>query len=536
MLVGEIRISNRDEYVTKCRKFVSHLNEDPDSIRKKYGEILLQTSSGSTGEPIIVPRLLADVADVFVRASRYFVRRYGHPPKRIAMLGGISHFGAAQHLSFDKVELVALKADEIGALRKFSPDVVSCYPSILRELLNDRSLRLPDLKAIKLGGERVFSTDVKKTSLKFAGVQLLEQYGSTEMPAVAFREHGKDKSRQGFELETRRFRIADLGLGGWHELLVQDLWEALLVRAEGYYRTGDEVLVRQGRAIDIRRIGDKSNPFFGAAEKLLAAGCVNVQFDLNAGRLMYVGDVDLPRRVKANARWFETLSVDRLRTDRRFKQAAAGSVLKKHMSIEDFDKHSREAPGALVDTSLHLQFTASEAKERALDDLVEELYRHELGITVKRPPEGKCSFYRVLVAEYEGRVIAGLKVYVAGRGFGEALPTELDCVPMRAYHAKRFGPDSPYCEVCRVVVSKPFRRFDLQRRLIEFVVTYLQEINCPACYWFASRAQTEGSHRVVRSLKGKPEVLGVVTVNRGPKPRDLYWSCVPVRPAPPGSA
>ncbi|MGH6725853.1 MAG: hypothetical protein ACREB8_04815 [Pseudolabrys sp.] len=202
------------------------------------------------------------------------------------------------------------------------------------------------------------------------------------------------------------------------------------------------------------------------------------------------------------------------------------------MSTRVFENDPQEPGGATADPSLDLQFTAEETKERALDALVEDIYQRELGITVKQPAEGKCSFYRVLVAEHEGRVIAGLKVYVAGHGFGEAVPTELDGVPMRAYHANRFGPASSYCEVCRVVISKPFRKFELQRRLIEFVVTYLREIDCPACYWFASRAQTEGSHRVVRSLKGKPEVVRVVTVNR-PKPRDLYWSCVPVRPAPP---
>ncbi|MGH9805679.1 MAG: hypothetical protein ACRD9W_00175 [Terriglobia bacterium] len=312
MLVEEIRISSRDEYVTKCRAFVSRLTEDPDSVRKKHGEILLQTSSGSTGAPLIVPRLLADVADVFVRASRYFVRRHGHPPKRIAMLGGISHFGAAQHLSFNKVELVAFKAEEKDALRDFSPDVISCYPSILRELLHDKTLHLPDLKAIKLGGEKVFPSDVKKAAVKFAGVQLIEQYGSTEMPAVAFREHGQQELRQGFEFETQRFRIAELGSDGWHELLVQDLWQPLLVRAEGYYRTGDEVLVHDGRVIDIRRIGDKSNAYFGAAEKLLAAGCVNVQFDLDADSLMYVGDAELPERVTANSRWFKTVNVEKI--------------------------------------------------------------------------------------------------------------------------------------------------------------------------------------------------------------------------------
>jgi len=206
------------------------------------------------------------------------------------------------------------------------------------------------------------------------------------------------------------------------------------------------------------------------------------------------------------------------------------------MSTRVFENDPREPRGALDGPLLDLHFTTDETKERALDALVEEIYHRELGITVKQPAEEKCSFCRVLVAEHEGRVVAGLKVYVAGHGFGEAVPTELDGVAMRAYHANRFGTLSPYCEVCRVVISRPFRKFELQRRLIEFVVTYLQEINCPACYWFASRGQTEGSHRVVRALKGKPEVLGVVTVNRGPKPRNLYWSCVPTRPASPFNA
>jgi len=310
MLVEEIRVSGRDDYVAKCRAFVSRLNENPDSIRKKHGEILLQTSGGSAGAPVIVPRLLPDVADVFVRASRYFVRRHGQPPKRIAMLGGISHFGAAQRLSFRNVELVAFEADAKAALREFNPDVISCYPSILRELLHDKTLELPELKAIKLGGERVFASDVKKAAARFAGVQLIEQYGSTEMPAVAFREHAPQEMRREFEFETQRFRIAELGPDGWHELLVQDLWEALLVRADGYYRTGDEVLVRDGRAVDIRRIGDRSNAYFDAAEALLAAGCVNVQFDLEAGRVIHVGDAELPERVNANSRWFETVKVD----------------------------------------------------------------------------------------------------------------------------------------------------------------------------------------------------------------------------------
>ena len=206
-------------------------------------------------------------------------------------------------------------------------------------------------------------------------------------------------------------------------------------------------------------------------------------------------------------------------------------MLKRQNSSEGAGRNLPEALPSCDTTLLQLSFTASRAKERELDALVAQLYRDELGIGVVQPDAGKCSFHRVLVAEHDGVVVAGLKAYVAGAGFAEALPTELEGVPISDYHARRFGPDSPYCEVCRVVVSKAYRQFDMQRRLIDFVTDYLQGIGCPACYWFANRVQTLGSHRVVRSLDGRPEVLGVVTVNRGGGCRELYWSCVAVWPA-----
>jgi len=263
-------------------------------------DVVWQVSSGTSEVPIRVPRARADIEDTFARVARPFVREFGRLPARVALLGGVSHeavaadgaIGSVVLRSFTVVD--ALDERGIAALDAFSPEAVSCYPSVARELVDAPGLVLARLLAIKLGGERVFAADVERLSRRFPGSLLIEQYGSTEAPAVALRVHRGGRRSERFELETGRFSFLLAPGDGWRPLVVRDGCPHAPAALRAFYDTGDEVLVRAGQVVDVRRRGDPAAQYFELADALLAQGCRQVRVDPHRGRLEYTGDVRLP--------------------------------------------------------------------------------------------------------------------------------------------------------------------------------------------------------------------------------------------------
>lgn len=240
--------------------------------------IVIQQSGGSSGStPLQLPRTRAEMNWLGgTLLSRYF-RHHGRLPQRVAFVGGISHMAATHRARIDlPMEVESFTGGELMALDAFDPQVISMYPSFARTLVADPRLRLASLDAVKLGGEPLLPSDLLGLRRRFGAIVVVEQLGSTEMPAVALRTHGPGPDT-GYQLSTDRYDFAFQEHDGWQPLVVRDRFPDRAFPLDGWYDTGDEVQVVGGSIGVLRRRGDPSFVLRGELDALLADGCVNVQ-------------------------------------------------------------------------------------------------------------------------------------------------------------------------------------------------------------------------------------------------------------------
>jgi len=144
----------------------------------------------------------------------------------------------------------------------------------------------------------VLDADIAKINATLPGRLLVEQLGSTEMPAVAVGA-SINGTRPRLELQRTRFAFLLDDTPGWQSLIVRDLFPARLFPIDAYYDAGDEVRLQDGCIVEVRRRDDPANAFVEAVELLLAEGCVNVQIDRISRTVFCDGDVRA-NRVKLN--------------------------------------------------------------------------------------------------------------------------------------------------------------------------------------------------------------------------------------------
>lgn len=307
----------KTEYLEILKKGRLTEQERDAFLRKEsLGEdIIIQASSGSTSEPLLIPRSKADVADIAKRVIRPYVEFYQSYPERIALFGGISHTEAAVKLQMGSITMRSFQLDEVDQLDTFDPNVISCYPSVVRELVDDSTVFLKNLKAIKLGGERIYSSDLTKIFRRFPNILLIEQYGSTEMPAVALRIFKNATDPTNYLLQNERFSFQiPMETDGWHPLIVRDNFADLLFPIGKFYDMGDDVLCQFGKIIDVRRRGDRSFEYREEVEHLLNLGLTNVQIDSQRGQIFYSGDPETigPYSIKGKAYSFSKQKLNRI--------------------------------------------------------------------------------------------------------------------------------------------------------------------------------------------------------------------------------
>lgn len=231
--------------------------------------MIVQVSSGSSGRPPrVVRRTLDDILDIHARVLGAWSERYPEPPVRVALLGGISHAQAAMNLRLRGTRFVSFSLDAREALRAYEPDFISCYPSVLRDLLEWPDF--PGLKAVKVGGEHLLPSDVKKLSRRYPNCLLIEQLGSTEMPCLAIGAPGK------LRLQRDRYSFRLAPHEDWQPLVARD--EFPTSRTD-FVDTGDEVRVRADQVLQVRRKDDPAFPYLGLLDALLSAGCTQVQLN-----------------------------------------------------------------------------------------------------------------------------------------------------------------------------------------------------------------------------------------------------------------
>ncbi|MEO1844857.1 MAG: hypothetical protein ABGZ37_11340 [Akkermansiaceae bacterium] len=259
--------------------------------------VTIQLSGGTTADPLLWPRSQSDLEDIYERVARYYRALTGcNSVQRVALVGGVSHARVALNWRREEVEVRSFESGQVDELCAYDPDLLSCYPSIARELFPCPSeLLLPSLRVLKLGGERLFVADVKRLHEGLQDVRIIEQFGSTELPALAFRCHRKGIFTTIYRLETERFDFSlNLAQDGWQALTAFDKFSDLALPLEGRYDTGDEALVKNGSVIDLRRVDDPSEPFWNLAEELLSKGVENLQVQPREALVSYSSRIELP--------------------------------------------------------------------------------------------------------------------------------------------------------------------------------------------------------------------------------------------------
>lgn len=249
--------------------------------------VIVQESSGSSkGKPLLIPRSSVDIQNIYMRTLRAYLSHYKSPPKRIAMVGGVSHFQVAKNFEIQGTQFCSFDISDEEKLMAYSPDVLSCYPSIAREIVHHPKWIFPDLKCFKLGGETLLQIDLENINKKFPNIIVVEQLGSTEMPGMGFGVY-TDFKLNGIvpELDRYSFRLTDSD--DWQDLSVKDNFKNLLFPIGEFYNQGDEVIFNENRIKAIRRKDHPQNKYLDMITHLFKEGFEQIQIDLKESNIYF---------------------------------------------------------------------------------------------------------------------------------------------------------------------------------------------------------------------------------------------------------
>ncbi len=260
--------------------------------------IIIQKTSGSKDQPIYIPRTASDMRDIVLRVLQPYFDHYQDYPARVALTGGVSHTEVALKITIENIKLWDFKLSQLPELDQYDPELLSCYPSVMRELINNKNLKFKSLKAIKLGGEPIFPSDIQKILKRFPGILIIEQYGSTEMPAIALRTFTQSQQNNPYLLQSERFEFLNFEGEGWQPIIVKDHFKELIMPIDRFYDTGDEGLLENNKLMAVRRKNDLLNSYYQDVQQLLVEGCENIQIHLKTKTVNYEAVVDFPANRK----------------------------------------------------------------------------------------------------------------------------------------------------------------------------------------------------------------------------------------------
>jgi len=271
--------------------------------------VITQQSGGSSGAPPLrIPRTTQEMLWLGGHLIQHHAKVHGKPPERAAFLGGISHLEAGQRVEREgPPELRNFSGSEFTELDRFDPDLLSMYPSFAREIADDRSLELRSLRSIKLGGEPILSTDLAKLFVRFPSLVVIEQLGSTEMPALAFRRYAPGYD-SGYVLTTERYEFRFADTPDWQPLVVRDTFPNRAFPIDDWFQMDDEVQVRAGQLVALRRADDPAYRYIPSLDTMLAGGCTQVQLLTREEVLLYQAPAGrgLPDVVRIEGQRFST--------------------------------------------------------------------------------------------------------------------------------------------------------------------------------------------------------------------------------------
>ncbi len=106
---------------------------------------------------------------------------------------------------------------------------------------------------------------------------IIEQLGSTEMPAVAWRTRTASHD-SGYVLSSDRYDFRSTPTREFQPFVVRDRWPERALPVDDWFVMDDDARFENGRLVEIRRKNDRAWALHGAADDLLRRGVVGVQF------------------------------------------------------------------------------------------------------------------------------------------------------------------------------------------------------------------------------------------------------------------
>lgn len=287
-----IEVVDKKEFI---KRYLNFLEQTPNILQKQDGIVYQVSSQSGEEEATRIAKSKADILDSYKREVSEYAKIYKALPKKVAMVGGISHFESAAGLqNIREVEIKSFNVRDLEDLKYYNPCVITCYPSVLREILALK-LKLKGLKLIRTGGERLFNTEIKNTYLQYS-VPILEKFGSTEMQGIGYRLHQAGNRSSEIRLQRNRYSFKK-NKNGWHDLIVKDNFKELFFPMDFYYRTGDEALFLNGVAVDFRRKNDPISAYLPLIEELFQKGCINIQIHSHLKNIAYTRNGELPSKI-----------------------------------------------------------------------------------------------------------------------------------------------------------------------------------------------------------------------------------------------
>jgi len=260
--------------------------------------LVVQSTSGSQGHPLLIPRLIDDVTDIALRVLKHYKSHFDEYPTKIGMIGGISHVEAATSLNVGRINIRHFDQDSFEDLLNWQPEVITCYPSVLRELIFLYGSNLKFVKAVKVGGEKLFPSDCERIFRISPGALVIEQYGSTELPALAIRSFSQASFKyegiqiqKAFTLQKERFTFLEIPDSGWKPIIAKDNFSNLAFKLREYYDIGDEGYWKSGDLYDVRRATEPEFMYWETIERFLKMGFINAQISLSNSQITVHGDI-----------------------------------------------------------------------------------------------------------------------------------------------------------------------------------------------------------------------------------------------------
>ena len=133
----------------------------------------------------------------------------------------------------------------------------------------------------------------------------------------------------------------------------------------------------------------------------------------------------------------------------------------------------------------NFNFINSKKDEDEYKNVLNQAYREEYGYTIYDQIENYSGFHSSIVCRnYEKRIIGGISAYICDQKRQDLLPLEKEGINLKKYDDLH---DIRYVQICRAVVLKEWRKYNILSELMERCYNFCVKIECQKLFWIAKK-------------------------------------------------